>query len=123
MPLAFIIPTACFLKLSKDKWLSAPKIIAFLVMLFGIAVMLIGTVLAVMEAVQSYLQHAEQYNPHYCPDPNAHHNITCCQLFRATNNFSSSVAICDCTKFCPDADLFPTLSEGYCNETIPPELY
>ncbi len=122
VPLAFIIPTACFLKLSKDKWCSVPKIVALLVMLLGIFVMTVGTVLAVLETVWSYLRHAEQYKPHYCADSDAYYNITCCRLLQATNNFSTSITLCDCTKFCPDAELFPILSGNYCNLTDP-ELY
>ncbi len=49
VPLAFIIPTACYLKLSNKKWLSVSKLVAMAVMVFGILVMVIGTVLAVIE--------------------------------------------------------------------------
>ena len=121
VPLAFIIPTACFLKLSKEKWCSVSKIVALLVMLFGILVMVIGTVLAVLEAVESYVHDAVAYEPPYCIEPGAYHNSTCCQLFQVTNNFSSSVDLCDCTRLCPDASLLPILSDDYCNLTA--ELY
>lgn len=115
IPLAFIIPTACYLKLSKEKWCSMSKIVALLVMLLGVLVMAIGTVLAVLEAVQSYIHHATEYQPQYCPEPD--HNTTCCELFHVTNDFSSSVPLCDCTKLCPDPELLPILSSNYCNLT------
>ena len=56
MPLAFIIPTACYLKLSDKKWRSFPKLIAIVVMVFGILVMAIGTVLAIIEVSGALFQ-------------------------------------------------------------------
>jgi len=54
VPLAFIIPTACFLKLSQKKWYSPAKLVAIAVMVIGILVMAIGTVLAVIEVIRTY---------------------------------------------------------------------
>lgn len=138
MPLAFIIPTACYLKLSKVKWCSPTKIVALLVMLFGLMVLVIGTVLAIMEvscfvlnlhklmppplllqAVESYSNKPEPYKqPYYCPGSNL--NATCCQLFNTTSNFTLHIPLCNCRRLCPDPDLLPSLSEDFCvNFTIP----
>jgi len=49
IPLAFILPTASFLKLSKrGRWYSRERVIAFLVLIFGVIVMFIGTSLAIV---------------------------------------------------------------------------
>ncbi len=49
IPLAFILPTASYLKLSKRRWCSRSKIVALVVMVIGITVMIIGTVQAIIE--------------------------------------------------------------------------
>ncbi len=49
IPLAFILPTASYLKLSKRRWCSRSKIVALVVMVIGVAVMIIGTVQAIVE--------------------------------------------------------------------------
>ena len=47
IPLAFILPTASYLKLSKTKWFSRGKLVALSVLIFGVVVMFIGTALAI----------------------------------------------------------------------------
>ena len=47
IPLAFILPTASYLKLSKTKWCSRGKLVALAVLILGVIVMFIGTGLAV----------------------------------------------------------------------------
>ncbi len=49
VPLAFILPTASYIKLSGRRWYSRDKILAFIVMVFGVMTMLIGTGLAVAD--------------------------------------------------------------------------
>lgn len=49
---AFILPSAGFLKLGDGRILSWKKLPALLVFLFGVAVMIIGTVLAILETVK-----------------------------------------------------------------------
>ena len=47
IPLAFILPTASYLKLSTTKWYSRGKLIALSVLILGVIVMFIGTGLAI----------------------------------------------------------------------------
>ena len=47
IPLAFILPTASYLKLSKTKWCSRGKLVALAVLILGVIVMFIGTGLAI----------------------------------------------------------------------------
>ena len=49
VPLAFILPTASYLKLSKTPWFSRGKIAAVLVVLFGLIVMMLGTIQATIQ--------------------------------------------------------------------------
>ncbi|XP_062517824.1 putative sodium-coupled neutral amino acid transporter 11 [Corticium candelabrum] len=50
-PLAFILPAAGYLKVADGRVLSQKKLPALFLFLFGLAVMLIGTVLAIIETV------------------------------------------------------------------------
>lgn len=49
-----MIPPACYMKLSDTKWYSWSKIVALIVMVFGILIMVIGTVLTILE-VRTYV--------------------------------------------------------------------
>ena len=47
-PMAFILPTASYLRLSKrGRWYSRDRLIAWVVMVFGFIVMVIGTGLSI----------------------------------------------------------------------------
>ena len=54
VPLAFILPTASYLKLSKTPWLSRGKIAAVLVVIFGLIVMMLGTIQATIQVQCNY---------------------------------------------------------------------
>jgi hypothetical protein len=51
--LAFILPAAVFLKIEDGKFYSKEKLPAVLLLLFGVAVMITGTVLAILETVDN----------------------------------------------------------------------
>ncbi|XP_072330118.1 putative sodium-coupled neutral amino acid transporter 11 isoform X1 [Scyliorhinus torazame] len=48
IPLVFIIPTACYLKLSEESWCHWDSIQSFIVLITGILVMIVGFVMAIM---------------------------------------------------------------------------
>ncbi|XP_036601364.1 putative sodium-coupled neutral amino acid transporter 11 isoform X2 [Trichosurus vulpecula] len=47
-PLIFIIPSACYLKLSEERWVHPDKIMASVMLLNGVVVMVVGFVMAVL---------------------------------------------------------------------------
>ncbi|XP_072468281.1 putative sodium-coupled neutral amino acid transporter 11 isoform X2 [Notamacropus eugenii] len=47
-PLIFIIPAACYLKLSEERWIHPDKIMASVMLLNGVVVMVVGFVMAVL---------------------------------------------------------------------------
>ena len=44
VPLVYILPPACYLKLSKQPWSSRGKIISVLLVILGVFVMVLGTI-------------------------------------------------------------------------------
>nr|XP_020846512.1 putative sodium-coupled neutral amino acid transporter 11 isoform X4 [Phascolarctos cinereus] len=46
-PLIFVIPSACYLKLSEERWIHPDKIMASVLLLNGVVVMVVGFVMAV----------------------------------------------------------------------------
>lgn len=97
VPLAYILPTASYLKLSKTPWLSRGKVASMLVVVFGLVVMFLGTIQATFQAVQSYSKQ-EEYDTPYCHDPSS--LDSCCDLLQATSNFTLSLSLCSCGQFC-----------------------
>ena len=61
--LAFILPAALFLKITDGRIISKGKFPALLLLLFGMAVMITGTVLAILETVD-YTDVCERWS--YC---------------------------------------------------------
>lgn len=55
IPLAFILPTASYLKLSKTKWCSRGKLVTLAVLILGVIVMFIGTGLAIKKVSYSII--------------------------------------------------------------------
>jgi len=51
VPLAFILPALCYLKLDPGRMLTWNKLPAFLLVIFGFLVATIGTMLAVMRVI------------------------------------------------------------------------
>ncbi|MGH0142756.1 UNVERIFIED_CONTAM: hypothetical protein FKN15_076780 [Acipenser sinensis] len=47
-PLVFIIPTACYLKLSDERWYHGDHLISCLILIAGVSVMTVGFVMAVL---------------------------------------------------------------------------
>ncbi|XP_027721883.1 putative sodium-coupled neutral amino acid transporter 11 isoform X3 [Vombatus ursinus] len=47
-PLIFVIPSACYLKLSEERWIHPDKILASVMLLNGVIVMVVGFVMAVL---------------------------------------------------------------------------
>lgn len=47
-PLVFIIPTACYLRLSKERWNHSDSLISCLILAVGVLVMTVGFVLTVL---------------------------------------------------------------------------
>lgn len=47
-PLVFIIPTACYLKLSDERWYHGDNLISCLILIAGVSVMTVGFVMAVL---------------------------------------------------------------------------
>lgn len=68
IPLAFILPTASYLKLSKTKWCSRGKLVALAVLILGVIVMFIGTGLAIKKVSYNLVFIAvvhSQFNSNY----------------------------------------------------------
>jgi sodium-coupled neutral amino acid transporter 11 len=51
--LAYILPPVCFLKLSSGQWWSRKKLPAVLCVGFGIAVMILSTILSIIKIVKT----------------------------------------------------------------------
>ena len=103
-PMAFILPTASYLKLTRSgrsHWYSRDRLTAWVVMVIGVIVMVIGTALSIEQAVKSF-SHTETSRLAYCPDPGSAHQslATCCSLINSTRNFSLHVPLCDCSSLC-----------------------
>lgn len=47
-PLIFIIPTACYLKLSEERWNHSDSLISCLILTVGVLVMTVGFVLTIL---------------------------------------------------------------------------
>ncbi|XP_064405359.1 putative sodium-coupled neutral amino acid transporter 11 [Halichondria panicea] len=113
IPLAFIFPTASFLKLSTDKWYSRSKIVALVVMVIGVLVMIIGTIQAIIAVVESYSDPTE-FDPGYCLMATNTAADTCCSLYNATEGFTLNFDLCHCKQLCTNQTILEQLSEGYC---------
>ena len=53
--LAYILPPACFLKLSSGQWWSKKKLPAVLCVGFGIVIMILSTILSIMKIITEQL--------------------------------------------------------------------
>ncbi|XP_078539483.1 putative sodium-coupled neutral amino acid transporter 11 [Lissotriton helveticus] len=84
-PLVFVVPTACFIKLSTERWYHLDNIIPGLVLITGVIVMIAGLVMAVWRP-QDCSHGNEMF---YCSSGNATYNF----IFSAlqTKNLSTNV--------------------------------
>lgn len=88
---AFILPTACYLRLSPSKFCSLDKLTALGVCVFGVVVMVIGTVQAIITTVSSFTDTSPFANPEYCLNGS---NLTFCPPNQ------TALYSCDCAQFC-----------------------
>ncbi len=73
MPLAFILPALCYLKLDPGRMITWNKLPAFLLALFGFCVAIIGTMLAIVRVLDGVkCSHGKEME--YCFNNNGHND-------------------------------------------------
>lgn len=73
VPLAFILPALCYLKLDPGRMVTWNKLPAFLLALFGFCVAVIGTILAVVRVIDGVkCSHGKEME--YCFSNNGHND-------------------------------------------------